>query len=114
MAISKKGFRKIEIDGQKFFWKVRKKISHEEWHDDQYAIPIQHESEGQLLLAYVGYCRSGYPERDSFESITPKIIRECIIDAVKLGWQYNYPGKPISLLDGKLSNDTRRAKWSVH
>ncbi len=33
MALSKKGFRKIIVDGNEFLWKVRKKVSWEEIHD---------------------------------------------------------------------------------
>jgi len=113
LAIAKKGSRKITVQGETFLWRVRKKTSHEEWHDDQYGIPIQHESNGQLLIAYVGYCRSDYPNRESVQSITPAMIENCITEAINLGWKYSFPGKPISLLEGKLQSDTRTAKWST-
>lgn len=113
MGISKKGSRKIVVDGHTFYWKVRKKVSHEECHDDEYGVPIRHESEGQLLFAYVGYCRSGYPGRESIESITPSIIKSCITQAIELGWQYELPGRPISLVEGKLIDNARVAKWSA-
>ncbi|MCT2406914.1 hypothetical protein NZD88_05025 [Chryseobacterium antibioticum] len=58
MALAKKGLRKIVIDDQVFYWKIRKIVSHNEKHNEYYGIPVQHESEGQLLLIYTGFCRS--------------------------------------------------------
>ncbi len=111
MAISKKGLRKIQVSGEEFYWKVRKKISHDEAHNDQLGIPIQHKSEGQLLMVYVGYCRSEDYGREPLKSITPSIIKECIMTAIELGWKYDEKGKPVSLVNGKLTEDTKTAKW---
>ncbi|GEM_PF-3894065 len=40
MAISKKGLRKIQVLNKDFYWRVRKKISHDESHNEQLGIPI--------------------------------------------------------------------------
>ena len=109
MAISKKGFRKIDVNGETFFWKVRKKISHDEAHNDQYGVPIQHQSEGQLLIAYVGFCRSEGYGRESVNSVTPSIVKSCILEAIGLGWKFDISGKPISLVNGTLTKDTKTA-----
>jgi len=102
MSIAKKGLRKININGENFYWKIRKKISHNESHNIEYAIPIQHEDEGQLLFIYVGFCRSyGYQEK-TVENITPLIVKEKIIEAIELGWNYLEKGDPISVVSGKL------------
>ncbi len=113
MAISKKGFRKIVVNEETFYWKVRKKISHDEYHDDQCAIPIQHESEGQLLFVFLGFCRSEGYGRKSIQSITPKLISEKISEAINLGWKYTVVGNPISCVNGELITDTKWAKVRV-
>ena len=97
-------------------WKVRKKVSHEEKHEAQLAIPIQHIAGGQLFIAYIDYSRSGYEaygivETGKLKKITPAIIEYCIVKALNLGWQYASPGKPVSILDGKLEKDTLLARW---
>lgn len=113
MAISSKGMRKITVNGEVFLWKIRHKMSHEEDHNDQYAIPVQHPSGGQLLFVFVGFSRAwgGYIN-NSPESVTPKMIQPLIEEAMKLGWKFNEPGKPIALVNGVLETDTRRAKWT--
>ncbi len=102
MSIAKKGLRKINVNGENFYWKIRKKISHNESHNSEYAIPVQHENEGQLLFIYVGFCRSyGYQER-VVESVTPSMIKEKIIEAIELGWNYLEKGTILNLVGGKL------------
>jgi hypothetical protein len=97
MAIAKKGLRKINVEGEDFYWRVRKKISHNEAHNNELGIPVQHSSGGQLLLVYLGFCRSyGYGTK-SIESVTPSLIKNYILEAIKLGWQFNQNGKPISV-----------------
>ena len=113
MAIAKKGVRRIEVAGESFYWRVRKKISHDEAHDDQLGIPIQHDTGGQLLIAYIGYGRSEDYGRNSLKSVTPAIIKDCILKAIDLGWQFDQLGKPVSLIDGKLTTDTKTAKWKA-
>lgn len=113
MAISKKGFRKIDVDGEIFYWKIRKKISHEEAHNTQYGVPIQHQSDGQLLIAYVGFCRSRDYGRESVNSVTPSIIKRCIPEAIDLGWKFDIPGKPISLVNATLTEHTKTGGWSA-
>ncbi len=65
--------RKITVNGEVFLWKIRKKMSHEEKHNDQYPIPVQHISGGQVLFVFVGFTRAnpGY-SNESPESITPR------------------------------------------
>ncbi len=110
MALARKGLRTIQVDGESFVWRVRKKTSHEERHDSQLGIPIQHVSGGRLLVAYVGYSRSrshGYYGTYSIKHITPLIIESAILNAIKLGWCYTDPGKPVSVFGGELVEDTR-------
>lgn len=114
MAISKKGLRKIRVSNENFYWRVRKKISHDEAHNEQLGIPIQHENAGQLLIAYIGFGRSEDYGREALKSITPSIIRKCILEAIQLGWNYDKKAKPVSLVDGKLTTDTKTAKWSSY
>ena len=111
MAISKKGVRKIQVSGEDFYWRVRKKISHDEAHNEQLGIPIQHKNGGQLLIAYIGYGRSKDYGRESVISITPSIIKAYILTAIELGWDFTKKDKPISLVNGELTTDTKTAKW---
>jgi hypothetical protein len=112
MAISLKGMRKITIDGEVFLWKIRRKVSHEEDHNDQLPIPVQHVSGGQVLFVFLGFTRAwgGYVN-NSPTSITPKMIEPLIREAIFLGWKFSEPGNPIALVDGVLETDTRTAKW---
>jgi len=98
MAVAKKGLRKINMNGENFHWKIRKKISHNEAHNSEYKIPIQHEMGGQILLIQVGFCRSHGYDSDPILSVTPSLIKEKILEAINLGWQFNLKGKPIHLL----------------
>ncbi|NML69745.1 hypothetical protein HHL23_08045 [Chryseobacterium sp. RP-3-3] len=101
MALAKKGLRKIVIDDQVFYWKIRKIVSHNEKHNEDYGIPVQHGSEGQLLLIYTGFCRSIDYGRESM-TITPKLIKSKIMEAIDLGWKFEQPGKTIKLVNGEL------------
>jgi len=113
MAISKKGLRKIQVSNENFYWRVRKKISHDEAYNEQLGIPIQHESGGQLLIVYIGYGRSEDYGRESLKSITPSKIKNCILKAIELGWNFSKKEKPISMVNGKLTTDTKTAKWEA-
>lgn len=101
MAIAKKGLRKIIVDDDIFYWKIRKKISHNEKHDIEYEIPVQHENDGQILLINIGFCRSESYGRESME-ITPSLIKSKIAEAIELGWKYHKQGKPIKLINKGL------------
>lgn len=112
MAISLKGMRKITVNDEVFLWKIRKKLSHEEAHNDQYPIPVQHISGGQVLFVFVGFTRANHGYyNESPESVTPGMIRPLIEEAIALGWKYDEPGNAISLADGALQKDTRTVKW---
>ncbi|WP_343748645.1 hypothetical protein [Fluviicola sp.] len=111
MAVSLKGMRKITVNGEVFLWKIRRKISHNEAHNDDYAIPVQHHSGGQLLFVSVGFTRSYGYQNDSPESVTPSMIRPLIEQAISLGWKYDKPGNAICLKTDSLSTDTKM--WSA-
>lgn len=100
--------RKITVNGEVFLWKIRKKISHNEAHNDDLAIPVQHTSGGQVLFISVGYTRAygGY-ENQSPASVTPQMIRPLIEQAMGLGWNYREPGNAIRLSRGALVKDTK-------
>ncbi len=104
MAISKKGLRAIVVEDETFYWKVRRKVSHNEGHNVEYAIPIQHESEGRLLFVYVGFCRSEDYGRESIASISPKLIRRKILEGIALGWDFRANGAAVYLIGDVLKN----------
>jgi hypothetical protein len=96
MALPKKGFRKITVEGHEFIWKIRKKISWNEIHDVPLAIPIQNENGGQLLLLTIGYSRSYFTENNQFK-ITPALIQLCIKKAINTGWNHGFEGPQLEL-----------------
>ncbi|WP_294674507.1 hypothetical protein [uncultured Fluviicola sp.] len=108
MAISLKGMRKITVNGEVFLWKIRKKISHNEAHNVEQAIPVQHISGGQVVFISIGFTRAygGY-DNQSPESVTPKMIQPLIEQAIGLGWKYGEPGNAIRLVRGALVKDTK-------
>jgi hypothetical protein len=115
MTLLKKGQRTIEVDGEKFVWKIRRKISHEECHDAELNIPIQHISGGRVFIAHISYSRSGYArqglrETNDFKQVTPAIIASNIKAAIALGWQYKIMGKPISIIGGGFTENTWGAR----
>lgn len=98
MALPKKGQRKITVNESVFYWKVRKKISHNEGHDDRLGIAIQSESGGQILWAKIDYARSGEGyEPKKVLQIKPNLIRKCVLKAIDEGWQYESKGKLFEL-----------------
>jgi len=96
MALPKKGFRKIIVDENQFLWKVRKKISWNEIHNEPLGIPIQHIDGGQLLTVYIGYSRSYFDKNNEFP-ITPALIEKCIRQAINEGWKFKEKGKHLKL-----------------
>jgi hypothetical protein len=88
MALPKKGFRTIVVDGNQFLWKIRKKVSWNEIHNSPLSIPIQHVNGGQLLMVFIGYSRSYFESNNEFP-ITPSIIEKCIKKGIESGWSYN-------------------------
>lgn len=91
MSFPKKGTRKIVVYNECYYWRIRKKMTHNEKHGDALGIPIQHESGGTILIANLGYCRAGalggYPP-NSIPNIKPSTIKCCIAFAIKNGWNY--------------------------
>jgi len=63
------------------------------------------------LIAYIGYGRSEDYGRESLKSITPSIIKDCILNAIKLGWNFDKKEKPIIMINGELTTDTKTARW---
>ncbi len=93
MAIPKRGSRKTIIDGNTFLWKIRKHPTHNERHDVDYLIPVQHIEGGQVLLLSMGYNRSGY-RNDYLFMITPGMLADCIKDAISEGWNFRCKQPP--------------------
>ncbi len=98
MTLPKKGFRTIKVNGDRFMWRVRKKISVVEEMGCPLVIPIQYEKGGQLLLINTDYHRLatiGNP--NLIKSITPTWIEKCIKKAIIQGWCYRKDGKPMNI-----------------
>jgi hypothetical protein len=107
MTFPQKSRRQIVIDGETFYWSVRHRVSHEERHNTPHLIPIQHCNGGSLLLADVGYCRSGYADNPT-PAITPSRIERCVRDAIQAGWDYS-ADQGLFFLSNRISPTSTRS-----
>ncbi|CAM1342138.1 hypothetical protein [Tenacibaculum amylolyticum] len=84
MAISKKGFRKIVVDGSEFLWKFNKKI-----------IVSSEQFKNSLLIIDIGWYdrwlyiddKENKPPDFEPKSITPQFVSESIYFALTKGWK---------------------------
>ena len=84
MAISKKGFRNIVVEGKTYAWKFKEKI-----------LILNEEQEGSLLVVDIGWYDPWFYANDlknkppDFEpkTVTPKFVAACIAYALKQGWE---------------------------
>lgn len=84
MAISKKGLRKIQVEGNAYFWKFQEKI-----------YVYKEEAKNHPLIVDVGWYdawlfiqdKSNKPPDFEPKTITPQFLRDAIVFAVKNGWE---------------------------
>ena len=84
MAISKKGFRTIVVEGKTYAWKFKEKI-----------VILNEEQEGSLLVVDFGwydpwlYANDPKNKPPEFEpkTVTPKFVAACIAYALEQGWE---------------------------
>ena len=97
MAIPKKGSRTIEVDGATYRWKVT-------GNDMVIDVIIEQDNlKGQKLRATFDY-HNETPEgkiKKQERLITPGVIKELIVFALKNGWVPGQNGKPDYGLDGE-------------
>lgn len=99
MAISKKGRRKIIVNGQKFYWKFNEKVF------VNFA-----ESKNSLLIVDFGWYdvwlfvndKENRPPDFEPKSVTPKFVKDAISFALKKGWK-----------EGKMEIMFRRGKYTL-
>lgn len=97
--MSATGYRKINVLGENFLWKVRKRTTHP--YDDELEVPIKHVSGGQLLIVLLRLSHQGlYGISDT--EITSVMVRDCIMKAVDKGWEFRRAGAPVFLDNGRL------------
>lgn len=97
MGLPKKGSSKIKVADKSYRWAVSP--------DSGYMhIVVQLDSgKGQRLQVLVDY----------EPSVTPSIVRDCILEALKKGWKPEKPGSPFGLDRSKpVSSPTRPASSS--
>lgn len=83
MAISKKGLRKIEVNGKDYYWKFNKNV-----------FVVNNEIDGSFLVVDFGWFdewlyvndKENRPPDFEPKRVTPKFVRESILYALKQGW----------------------------
>lgn len=95
MAINKRDSRTININDEIFRWTISP--------DSGYLVFVaEHETiKGQRLQVYIEsdidscWVNIPYVETMNQRLIKPGAVRKMIIEAIRLGWKYKEPGKPI-------------------
>lgn len=89
MAINRKGSRKITVNGEVYYWRVR-----DNW--DNISIVIQHQDAKHQFLIFK--TASGVMLNGKTPPITPSIIRKAIERALANGWDpFSEVGKPTTV-----------------
>ena len=99
MSIRKTGSRPIEVDGVNYRWRIRHR--HTTAVQD-YGGPMVFAAQrvgvkGSVLVATLAMNRDPYWGDIHQESVTPRIVAECIRKAIAEGWAPSSPGKPFQL-----------------
>ena len=99
MAISKKGLRKITVDGQEYYWKFRGvvKVYREQGTFAQLSVDFGWFDK----WLYIGDPPNEHPPDFSPETITPKFVAEAIRYARGRGWTEGQMG--LDFKDGSFS-----------
>ena len=96
MTFTTKGTRKVEVQNERFLWRLRKLTYRAD--GMPLGAAIQHGDGGALLMAAFGLCHAHWYHH-SGPTITPAIIRRCVALAIERGWQFREKG-PHFVLDG--------------
>ena len=102
MSISTKGARKITVDGEQFFWLIRRKPTYTQecFPGECLHVAIQDMKQvGSTLVILTDRPHpQGFGKNSSNNaSVTPADIRLWIQDAKQLGWIPNRSGKSLTL-----------------
>lgn len=94
MSIPKKGSRKIVVDGQEYLWLIRSKPTYTPECQDglMYAAVELNQSATSVLSISFSTQRPDSLTSNDIASITPNVIRACIVGAIGKGWKPNEKG----------------------
>jgi hypothetical protein len=99
MAIAKRGSRRIVVDGVKYRWTVRRKPSYGQAIAETpltFAVELE-TAKGSVLVVDTGSARPDNWVEATSSTVTPKLVEQCIREAVAKGWRPAAKGKPLTL-----------------
>lgn len=97
MAISKKGTRKIVVDGKAFLWKIRRKPTYCQemgWTNMLIAVQYAEYDQGCSLILNLPYGRPGNIKGLATIQVTPHLVQSYIREVIICGWTFDKPGVP--------------------
>lgn len=99
MPLTKKGSRRIVVDGVDYRWSVRRKPTYSQViGESTQTFAVQRtESDGQVLLAVTRDLRPDSPMAMTSVAVTPSQVAAAIRTAVEAGWDPTVVGPPFVL-----------------
>ncbi len=99
MAIRKKGSRQIAVDGERYLWRIRKRVTYsQQCEAGGLTIAVQRALQpGRTLLIRTGQAHPKNLLERPFPSVTPKMVERSIQLAIAQGWQPTAKGVPFLL-----------------
>lgn len=99
MAIPKKGSRKIVVDGIEYRWRIRWKPSYGQGigESNLTAVVELYENPQSTLVITFPWLRLDALVGVAEETVMPKMIKNCIKNALAQGWNPNKKGKTFKL-----------------
>ncbi|SRR5579884_2213416 len=88
MTLSKKGLRRICVDGAEYLWKIGKLRYDDYVHTSIVVQPA--DRQGCVLIYRVAKAYGG-----ADAELKPSLVADCIRDALAEGWQPRVPGSPF-------------------
>ncbi|NEU71076.1 hypothetical protein PI95_000415 [Hassallia byssoidea VB512170] len=99
MAIPKKGSRLIVVDGDRYRWRVRRKITYSQCNGwTKLTVAIEHfDKSGATLIVKMP---QGHPKNWTWEPVVPVLpcdVEYSIRQAIAKGWKPSEPGSSFEL-----------------
>ncbi|KOP67234.1 hypothetical protein AMS62_19765 [Bacillus sp. FJAT-18019] len=95
MTISKRNSRRIVVNGEYFRWAISLGSGY-------LTLVVEHETiKGQKIEVYIEsdinnvWVNFPYVENMNMRLVKPSSVREIIVEAINMGWNYKLPGSPI-------------------
>jgi len=99
MALSKKGTRRINVDGEEYRWRIRQKPTYDQ---GAFATPMTFAVEHSGSAASTLIVTTTVPRPDNWllkpsASVTPARVADAVRQALRSGWSPAQPGSPFML-----------------